>query len=255
MTSGELQGAAVGGTLVAGGLGAATLASLGELALAARGAAAALTGLAATGEGGAIANMSKFSVALGALSKTLGVAGIAIMALPFIAEGLKYADEKAKEYSKTNPNYNPRVGGGKYRSQLAPGRGEFEDLYHVEDGAVSKRNAGFGREWTQRRGATREYLDSLMAGDDAGGNGWQDSAKVNVAQSSGFKDVEVSGTVSGSAELHNFIEVRPSAYFETLVGQAKSMMTLGLNGRLGTSMQGPGDNGTKPSSGALTGTQ
>lgn len=97
-------------------------------------------------------------------------------------------------------------------------------------------------------------LDASQVGKSTG---WQDSTKVEIGKSDGFKNVEVTGTVTGTAELHNFlqIEVKPTAYFEALVQRAENTANMAINGKLGTSMQGPGDNNTKASGGALTGTQ
>jgi hypothetical protein len=98
----------------------------------------------------------------------------------------------------------------------------------------------------------------------ASGSGWRDSAGFGIiAPSKGFGDgrmssvAEVTGTVSGQAEVHQMLqlEIKPTAYFEGLIKRAENVANMQLSGRLGTSMQGPGDNGTKASQSALTGTQ
>ncbi|MFU0608735.1 hypothetical protein, partial [Klebsiella pneumoniae] len=87
--------------------------------------------------------------------------------------------------------------------------------------------------------------------------GWQNSIQP-IGKSEGFRDVSVQGTVSGEAELHVNIsgEVRPTSYLEGIIQRAEAVGRVNLNGQLGTSMQGPGDNGTKPAAAnALTGTK
>ncbi|MFS8081899.1 MAG: hypothetical protein ACMG51_00495, partial [Ginsengibacter sp.] len=114
------------------------------------------------------------------------------------------------------------------------------------------------------RGRTADYLRQFDL-QDGGGDGWQDSANVVLrnpgsnkwGDGSISKSVEVTGTVEGQAELHQSIqiEVKPTAWFESLVKRAEAVSNMQLNGNLGTGLHGPGDNSVKASQGPLTGTQ
>jgi hypothetical protein len=107
----------------------------------------------------------------------------------------------------------------------------------------------------------------LLAGatDGTGSKGWQDSIVLgSIRHSEGFGDpgkvssqLEVQGTVTGEAELHVGIQgqLTPTPYFMAVIQRAEAVANMGINGRLGTSMQGPGDNSVKPLGGPLTGTQ
>jgi hypothetical protein len=80
-------------------------------------------------------------------------------------------------------------------------------------------------------------------------SGWQDSAvsvKRPAEGAAKWGEVSVTGTVSGSAEVHTNVDVQlnPSPWFESTVRRAETVANMGLNGKLGTTMMG-GDNATK----------
>lgn len=252
--------ASLSGLAAAGATIASVISSFTGLAASANVASAALTrmaggsavGAAASAVGGVAAGAagSRAASLLGGLSKATG----------WLALGSLFGPTLWDEIGKEATGTDDAKGGGaaNYRRNLArlhAARGnEFEDLVADDSGPFDRYQPA--SPWKRRRGATSEYLRQLGASDDGAGSssGWQDSIR-NVAQSSGFKDVSVSGTVTGEAELHNnvTIDVRPTTYFESLIKRAESVSAITLNGRLGTSMQGPGDNATKPSQGATMG--
>jgi hypothetical protein len=123
-----------------------------------------------------------------------------------------------------------------------PGRFDrFQPPNTTLDGPTSRFLLGGGADGSSSGG----WHDSVVLGRPAASQGFGDASKVST-------QVDVQGSVSGSAELHQNIqfEVRPSAYFERLVGRAESLANISLNGQLGTGLQGPGDNSVKPSQSA-----
>jgi TP901 family phage tail tape measure protein len=183
--------------------------------------------------------------------------GKVLKAVPLIGAGYIAYEEFLKPHLvQEAAGTDDAKGGGvaNYRRRLANMHAtEFEDMVS-DDGPFDRYQPA--DPWKRRRGATSEYLRSLGAADDGAGSalGWGDSIR-NVAASNGFKDVAVNGTVTGSAELHNMIqvEVKPTTYFDGLVQRAESVAHMSLNGNLGTSMQGPGGNNTKPAQPAALG--
>ncbi|WP_407194297.1 phage tail tape measure protein [Bradyrhizobium sp. STM 3566] len=248
--------ASLSGLAAAGATIASVISSFTGLAASANVASAALTRMAggsavatAANAAGGVAG-SRAVTGLGLLSKGLGWLSLGTLIGPTLW------DETRKEAA----GIDDAKGGGaaNYRRNLArlhAMRGsEFEDLVN-DSGPFDRYQPST---WNVRRGATSEYLRQLGASDDGTGSrfGWQDSIRA-VGQSSGFKDVAVTGTVSGEAELHQSlqIEVKPTAYFESLVKRMEAVANMHLNGQLGTGLQGPGDNSVKPPQGPPTGAQ
>lgn len=246
--------ASLSGLAAAGATIASVISSFTGLAASANVASAALTRMAGGSALGTAASAAGGVAAGAAGSRAASFLGAASKGLGWLSLGALFGPTLWDEIGKEAAGTDDAKGGGaaNYRRNLArlrASRGaEFEDLIADDSGPFDRYQPA--SPWKRRRGATSEYLRQLGASDDGAGSsfGWQDSIR------SAGKDVNVSGTVTGSAEVHNNVQVElsPTAYFERLVQRAESVANMSLNGKLGTSMQGPGDNGTKPS--ANTGT-
>ncbi|MGY3514174.1 ribosomal protein L32E [Bradyrhizobium sp. USDA 3051] len=250
--------ASLSGLAAAGATIASVISSFTGLAASANVASAALTRVAG---GSAVATAAGAATGVAGARAATGL-GIASKAFGWLALGSLIGPTLWDLTKSEAAGTDDTKGGGaaNYRRNLARLRAmrgsEFEDLVADESSPFDRYQPA--TPWRRRRGSTSEYLRQLGASDDGEGSryGWQDSIRA-VGQSSGFKDVAVTGTVTGEAELHNNIqiEVKPTAYFESLVKRMEALANMHLNGQLGTGLQGPGDNSVKGPQGPPTGAQ
>ncbi|WP_370154884.1 hypothetical protein [Bradyrhizobium ottawaense] len=254
--------ASLSGLAAAGATIASVISSFTGLAASANVASAALTRMAGGSALGTATSAAGGMAAGAAGSRAASILGGASKGLGWLSLGALFGPTLWDEIGKEAAGTDDAKGGGaaNYRRNLARLRAtrgsEYEDLVGDESSPFDRYQPA--NPWKRRRGATSEYLRQLGASEDMDGSrfGWQDSIRA-VAQSSGFKDVAVTGTVTGEAELHNNIqiEVKPSTYFESLVTRMEAVANMHLNGQLGAGLQGPGDNSVKPMQGPPTGAQ
>ncbi|MDA9523054.1 hypothetical protein XI06_22930 [Bradyrhizobium sp. CCBAU 11434] len=235
--------------LTAGGLFVQMLTGFRSLTVSAGEASVALQRLAGSAAVGSVAGASGVGGLLGKASKAIGVLG----PLGLTAWGVYEAIDLMQSLPRSSANANPRMGGGRH-SGVTPGWATTDVPWDLTNPNNANPRTGGGHRILEA--APVPYAGSSRTFGEGQSAGWQDSI-MPIGKSGGFKDVAVTGTVTGEAELHNNIqiEVKPTAYFESLVKRMEAVANMHLNGQLGTSLQGPGDNSVKPTQGPPTGAQ
>ena len=211
---------------------AASTAAAALLRVAGGGTASAVAGAAGgvAGAGGLAARGASF---LGSAARGLGWAGLTVAAVPFIYDATSDATQGVTRDHMRNKTARDAI-----RADADERMARDLERVQSESAAAARRGDEAMAPVIARRGGNGLYKRGLSSSlDEQYGGGPAGSQPVT-------------GTVSGSAELHQNlqIEVQPSAYFQGVVQRAEAISNMHLSGKLGTSMQG-GDNGTKPSQG------
>ncbi|QDM17552.1 phage tail tape measure protein [Tardiphaga sp. vice278] len=249
----RLQAISVAGGLGTGAAVLAATSSVFSLGSAASTAAAALlrlpaslaagtaTGAAATAAGAAAAPgaaaagglAARGASFLGSAARGLGWAGLTVAAVPFIYDATSDATQGVTRDHTRNKAARDAI-----RADADERMARDLERVQSESAAAARRGDEAMAPVIARRGGNGAYKRGLSSSLDEQYGGAPGGSQP------------VTGTVSGSAELHQNmqIEVQPSAYFQGIVQRAEAISNMQLSGKLGTSMQG-GDNGTKPSQG------
>ena len=228
--------ASFGGLTVNANLAATSLARIAAGGAVGTAAGAAGAGVGAATAGAAGFTASRVAAGLAIASRFAGWAGVAV---------LGYQAMNAVSGAEPNPEADSNYARWKWDNAL------HADERRSRQNAMSSFISGYTSLPVQPSEQRLSTLKALGLSDDQvtdNSNPALASGRVSVkGGGAAFGDVNVSGTVTGIAELHQNlqIEVKPSRYFESLVQRAEAISGMALNGYLGTEGHGPGDNSIK----------